>query len=35
MDVQIVYIDKCRYKIQEKKKFHYGIPAYGPGGRSV
>jgi hypothetical protein len=26
--MDIVYIDKCWYEIQEKKKFWYGIPAY-------
>jgi hypothetical protein len=23
-----IYIDKCQYEIQERKKFRYGIPAY-------
>jgi hypothetical protein len=23
-----IHTGKCRYKIQEKKKFQYGIPAY-------
>jgi hypothetical protein len=26
--MDIVYIDKCRYEIQEQKKFRYGVPAY-------
>jgi hypothetical protein len=26
--MDIVYTDKCRYEIQEQKKFRYGIPAY-------
>jgi hypothetical protein len=26
MDVE--YIDKCQYEIQEQKKFRYGIPEY-------
>jgi hypothetical protein len=26
--MDIVYIGKCRYEIQEQKKFRYGTPAH-------